>query len=80
VCTDWLITSDEGKTPGTFAGKPWGVEKLTCNAKLQISFFVNFNDRLETFGSGPLSQKRERNGAIALAIRYPYKPQNSEKT
>ncbi|MDH6253797.1 beta-glucosidase [Chryseobacterium sp. H1D6B] len=29
VCTDWLITADEGKTPGTFAGKPWGVEKLS---------------------------------------------------
>ncbi|WP_415326931.1 glycoside hydrolase family 3 N-terminal domain-containing protein [Chryseobacterium sp. MMS23-Vi53] len=29
VCTDWLITADEGKTPGTFAGKPWGVEKMS---------------------------------------------------
>ena len=29
VCTDWLITGDEGKTPGDFAGKPWGVEKLS---------------------------------------------------
>ncbi|SHK14774.1 glycoside hydrolase family 3 protein [Chryseobacterium polytrichastri] len=29
VCTDWLITAEEGKTPGTFAGKPWGVEKLS---------------------------------------------------
>lgn len=29
VCTDWLITADEGKTPDVFAGKPWGVEKLT---------------------------------------------------
>lgn len=29
VCTDWLITGDEGKTPGDFAGKPWGTEKLT---------------------------------------------------
>lgn len=29
VCTDWLITADEGKTPGDFAGKPWGVENLT---------------------------------------------------
>lgn len=29
VCTDWLITGDEGKTPGDFAGKPWGAEKLT---------------------------------------------------
>jgi beta-glucosidase len=26
VCTDWLITGDEGKTPDVFAGKPWGVE------------------------------------------------------
>lgn len=26
VCTDWLITHDEGKTPGDFAGKPWSVE------------------------------------------------------
>ena len=26
VCTDWLITANEGKTPDAFAGKPWGVE------------------------------------------------------
>lgn len=29
VCTDWLITGDEGKGPDVFAGKPWGVEKLS---------------------------------------------------
>lgn len=29
VCTDWMITGDEGKTPDVFAGKPWGVEKMT---------------------------------------------------
>lgn len=29
VCTDWLITADEGKTPDMFMGKSWGVEKLT---------------------------------------------------
>lgn len=29
ICTDWLITADEGKTPDTFAGKPWGVEDLS---------------------------------------------------
>lgn len=29
VCTDWLITADEGKTPGSFAGKSWGVERLS---------------------------------------------------
>lgn len=27
VCTDWLITGDEGKTPDVFAGKSWGVER-----------------------------------------------------
>lgn len=26
VCTDWMITADEGKTPNVFWGKPWGVE------------------------------------------------------
>src|SRR5687767_7412786 len=29
VCTDWMITGDEGKSPDVFAGKPWGVEKLS---------------------------------------------------
>lgn len=29
VCSDWLITGDEGKTPGDFAGKPWSVEDKT---------------------------------------------------
>ena len=29
VCTDWGITAMEGKTPDIFAGKSWGVEKLS---------------------------------------------------
>ncbi|MEN9917778.1 MAG: hypothetical protein RL662_214 [Bacteroidota bacterium] len=29
VCTDWLITANEGATPGDFWGKPWGAEKLS---------------------------------------------------
>ena len=29
VCTDWMITYDEGNNPGVFAGKCWGVENLT---------------------------------------------------
>ncbi|GJH40891.1 beta-glucosidase [Capnocytophaga sp. HP1101] len=28
VCTDWLIVAKEPATPGSFAGKPWGVEDL----------------------------------------------------
>ncbi len=26
VCTDWLVTADEGKTADIFAGKSWGME------------------------------------------------------
>jgi beta-glucosidase len=29
VCTDWLITGNEGPKPDVFMGKSWGVEKLT---------------------------------------------------
>ena len=29
VCTDWLVTADEGKTPEIFAGKSWGMENKT---------------------------------------------------
>ena len=29
VCTDWRVTADEGSKPDVFAGKSWGVEKLT---------------------------------------------------
>lgn len=29
VCTDWLVTGNEGKTPDTFMGKPWGFEDKT---------------------------------------------------
>jgi beta-glucosidase len=29
VCTDWLITADEGPRPDVFGGKPWGVETLS---------------------------------------------------
>lgn len=29
VCTDWLITGNEGETPDFFAGKPWGTETMS---------------------------------------------------
>jgi beta-glucosidase len=29
VCTDWLVTADEGKTPDQFVGKSWGMENKT---------------------------------------------------
>lgn len=29
VCTDWLITANEGEKPDVFSGKSWGVETLS---------------------------------------------------
>jgi beta-glucosidase len=29
VCTDWLVTADEGPQPEIFRGKPWGLEELS---------------------------------------------------
>lgn len=29
VCTDWLITANEGDKPDVFSGKSWGVEQLS---------------------------------------------------
>ncbi len=29
VCTDWLVTGDEGPKPDVFMGKPWGAENLS---------------------------------------------------
>ena len=29
VCTDWLVTADEGAKPDVFAGKSWGMETKT---------------------------------------------------
>jgi beta-glucosidase len=29
ICTDWLVTADEGKSPDIFAGKSWGMESNT---------------------------------------------------
>ncbi len=29
VCTDWLVTANEGEKPNLFWGKSWGVEKLS---------------------------------------------------
>lgn len=30
ICTDWIITHDEGARPDIVKGKPWGVERLSA--------------------------------------------------
>lgn len=43
VCTDWLITGDEGATPGDFAGKPWGVEGKTIAERHYIALMAGMD-------------------------------------
>lgn len=33
VCTDWLITANEGNAPDVFLGKPWGMEDKSVAAR-----------------------------------------------
>ncbi|MCD8262191.1 MAG: hypothetical protein LUD15_12570 [Bacteroides sp.] len=40
VCTDWGITADEGETPDIFAGKPWGVEKLSVEERHYLALMA----------------------------------------
>lgn len=43
VCTDWMITADEGQTPGDFAGKPWGVEAKTIAERHYIALMAGMD-------------------------------------
>jgi beta-glucosidase len=43
VCTDWMITADEGATPGDFAGKPWGVEDKTVAERHYIALMAGID-------------------------------------
>lgn len=40
VCTDWLVTQNEGKRPGDFKGKPWGVETKTEKERHYIALMA----------------------------------------
>lgn len=43
VCTDWLITGDEGASPGDFQGKPWGVEELSVAERHYIALMAGMD-------------------------------------
>ena len=73
VCTDWLITGDEGARPDVFAGKPWGVEQLTIAER----HFKVIEAGLDQFGgnndAGPVLEAFElyekKYGALAARKR-----------
>jgi beta-glucosidase len=60
VCTDWLITGNEGATPGDFAGKPWGAESLTIAER----HFLAIQAGVDQFGGnnekGPVLEAYKR--------------------
>ncbi len=43
LCTDWLITHNEGKTPDEFDGKPWGVEDKTVAERHYIALMAGMD-------------------------------------
>lgn len=43
LCTDWRITGDEGKTPGDFMGKPWGVEANSIAERHYIAMMAGID-------------------------------------
>lgn len=43
VCSDWMITHDEGITPGTFNGKPWGTENKNVTERHYIALMAGID-------------------------------------
>ncbi|TDE55125.1 glycoside hydrolase family 3 protein [Flavobacterium sp. GT3P67] len=83
VCTDWLITADEGHTPDVFSGKSWGVEKLSIaerHYKVLMAGVDQFggnndiNPVLEAYQMGikehgePFMRKRFEQSAVRLLL------------
>ncbi len=54
VCTDWRITADEGKTPDIFAGKSWGVEKLSVAVRHYKALMAGVDQFGGNDASGPV--------------------------
>jgi beta-glucosidase len=83
VCTDWLITANEGPTPDVFMGKSWGVEKLSIAERhykvlmAGVDQFGGNNDAkpvLEAYQMGvkehgePYMRKRFEQSAVRLLL------------
>lgn len=54
VCTDWLVTKDEGKRPGDFDGKPWGVEVNTVAERHYIALMAGVDQFGGNYEKAPL--------------------------
>lgn len=54
VCTDWMITGDEGETSDTFAGKPWGVENRSVSERHYIALMAGVDQFGGNNDKGPV--------------------------
>lgn len=59
VCTDWLITADEGTTPDQFLGKPWGVEAMTVAERHYIALKAGIDQFGGNNDKGPVLEAYE---------------------
>lgn len=63
VCTDWMITHDEGATPGTFKGKPWGTEEKSVVERHYIALMAG----VDQFGGN--NEKQPILDAYAMGVK-----------
>jgi beta-glucosidase len=54
VCTDWLVTGDEGKSPDIFAGKPWGLEAQTVAQRHYMAIMAGVDQFGGNNAAGPV--------------------------
>jgi beta-glucosidase len=59
ICTDWLITDNEGPTIGIFAGKCWGVESLTVAQRHFKAIMAGIDQFGGNNASGPVIEAYE---------------------
>ena len=74
VCTDWLITGDEGPKPDVFMGKPWGVEQLTLAERHLKAIEAGMDQFGGNNAAGPILEAYEmgvqKYGASAMRARF----------
>lgn len=66
VCTDWLVTANEGSKPGIFKGETWGVEEYGEDFVESPYVYID--------GGGYDMDDREQEGNGYMPITLQYNP------
>lgn len=74
LCTDWAITSDEGKSPADFVGKPWGVEEMTVAERHYLAIMAGMDQFGGNNDKGPVLEAYamgvKEHGEAAMRQRF----------